>query len=84
MRYTVAEIRQNLDKNRDWLERGILAVYNNRGFSEADTDYLSYVTRWIQSCKRLNGKHLRKARSLMMKYADQLAELANADNRNMM
>ncbi|MCH8293114.1 hypothetical protein IH992_18650, partial [Candidatus Poribacteria bacterium] len=42
-----------------------------------DIDYLSYLARWIQSGKPLNGKHLRKARALMMKYAGQLAELAS-------
>ena len=63
--------------NRDWLERGLLAINNNESFSEIDADYLSYLARWIQSGKPLNGKHLRKARALMMKYAGRLIEIAN-------
>ncbi len=78
MPYTEAQIRENMRASRDWLERGILAINNNEGFSEIDADYLSYLARWIQSGKPLNGKHLRKARALMMKYAEQLVELANA------
>ena len=77
MPYTTAQIRENLERNRTWLERGLLAIYNNGGFSETDADYLGYVVQWIQSGKQLNGKHLRKARALMMKYAVQLAEIAN-------
>jgi len=75
--YTEAQIRENMRQSRDWLERGILAINNNEGFSEIDADYLNYLARWIQSGKQLNGKHLRKARALMMKYAGRLVELAN-------
>ena len=78
MPYTEADIRENMRQSPDWLERSILAINNNDGFSEIDADYLSYLARWIQSGKPLNGKHLRKARALMMKYAGQLVELANA------
>jgi hypothetical protein len=78
MPYTEAQVRENMRQSRDWLERGILAINNNEGFSDSDKDYLSYLARWIQSGKPLNGKHLRKARALMMKYARQLVELANA------
>ena len=77
MPYTKADIRENMRASRDWLQRGILAINNNDGFSEIDTDYLSYLAQWIQSGKQLNGKHLRKARALMMKYAGQLVEIAN-------
>ena len=75
--YTEAQIRENMRASRDWLERGVLAINNNEGFSDSDKDYLSYLAQWIQSGKQLNGKHLRKARALMMKYARQLVELAN-------
>ena len=77
MRYTAEQIRENLRQSRAWLERGILVISSNGGFGETDSDYLSYVTRWIQAGKPLNGKHLRKARALMMKYAARLAEIAN-------
>ena len=77
MPYTEAQIRENMRTSRDWLERGILAINNNEGFSEIDADYLSYLAQWIESGKPLNGKHLRKARALMMKYAGQLVEIAN-------
>ena len=78
MRYTAEQIRENLRQSRAWLERGILAIYTNGGFRETDSDYLSDVARWIESGKPLDGKHRRKARALMMKYAQQLAEIANA------
>ena len=65
-------------QSREWLERGILAINNHDGFSDSDKDYLSYLAQWIQSGKPLNGKHLRKARALMMKYAGRLVEIANA------
>ena len=78
MPYTKTQIRQNLDSSKAWLERGIVAIYENGGFSETDADYLSYVAQWIQSGQKLNGKHVRQARALMMKYAERLAELANA------
>ena len=63
--------------SRDGLERGILAINNDEGFGEMDADYLSYLAQWIESGKPLNGKHLRKARALMMKYAGRLVEIAN-------
>ena len=78
MPYTEADIRENMRTSRDWLQRGILAIANNDGFSDNDKDYLTYLAQWIQSGKPLNGKHLRKARALMMKYAGRLVELANA------
>ncbi len=77
MPYTEPQIRENMRTSLDWLERGILAINNNDGFSDNDKDYLSYLAKWIQSGKPLNGKHLRKARALMMKYAGRLVELAN-------
>lgn len=80
MPYTAAQIRQNLESSREWLERGILAIYNTMGFSETDSDYLSDVAQWVQSGKKLNGKHLRRARALMMKYASRLAEIASREN----
>ena len=79
MPYTEARIRENMRQSRDWLERGILAINNNNGFSDNDKDYLSYLAQWIQSDKQLNGKHLRKARALMMKYAGRLVEIANSE-----
>ena len=78
LHYTESEIRSQLADSREWLERAILAIYKNGGFGELDRKYLTYAARWIQSGKQLNGKHLRKARGLMMKYAGRLAEMANA------
>ena len=77
MPYTTEQVRENLRNNNAWLERGILAVYKSNGFGELDSDYLNYLARWIESGKSLNGKHLRRARALMMKYAGQLEEIAN-------
>ena len=77
MPYTEAQIRESMRQSRDWLERGILAINNSNDFSEIDTDYLSYLAQWIMSGKPLNGKHHRRARALMMKYAGKLVEIAN-------
>ena len=81
MPYTEAQVRENMRASRDWLERGLLAINDNEGFGEMDADYLSYLAQWIQSGKPLNGKQLRKARALMMKYGGQLAEIANKEGK---
>ena len=81
MPYSQAEIRSQLADSKEWLERAILAIHKDGGFGEMDRDYLNYAARWIQSGKQLNGKHLRKARGLMMKYAGRLAGMANTNLR---
>lgn len=76
------------------VERGILRLYalqtaaeqnsgdtreaNGVGFSGAYARSGTYYARWIQSGKRLSGKHLDKARDICIRHSRQLVEIANA------
>jgi hypothetical protein len=89
---TVADIRQKLQTNQDWLERGILAIdarqtederqqdqtkhLNGRGWTYGDARRGSYYARWIRSGRRLNGRHVFIAQRMMRKYAGQLLRVA--------
>lgn len=89
---TVDLIKDKLQNDKRWLERGILAIYekqtshekyvqstvehNGVGFSGCDGRYLSYTARWIQSGKHLSGQHVTKAQKKMMKYSGQLLKIA--------
>lgn len=91
--WTKEEVRENLMSNQEWLERGILAIfrqqtadeqsgeytrwYNRHGFSSADASYLTYTANWLLSGKHLTGYHVEKARRRLLKYAGQLAKIAN-------
>lgn len=93
MRWKAEQIRRNLATNRVWLERGVLAIYayqtddeqaahstrrdNGVGFNAADAPYLSYVATWLRQGRHLSGSHLQKTRERMLKYAGQLARIAN-------
>lgn len=85
---TVETIRQKIDTDQKWLERGILAIYarqtssekaagetnvhNGQGFTAFDARTMTYYANWIRSGRSLSGKHLEKARRRMRKYAKQL------------
>lgn len=91
--WTKDEIRKNLETSQAWVERGILAIYrqqtadeqsqedtrwfNQHGFSSADAKYLTYTAKWLLSGKHLSGLHIGKARARLLKYAGQLAKIAN-------
>lgn len=91
--WTTEEIRSKMETDQSWLERGIVAIwkrqtrseqdmyatvsYNNVGFTAADASYLTYAANWINSGKHLSGKHVEKSRKRMVKYAGQLAKIAN-------
>ena len=91
--WTADEIRPRLQSSQVWLERAIVAVYkmqtkeeqraestlvhNGVGFNGCDARTLSYYAKWILSGKTLSGKHLHKARRMMLKYSEQLAMIAN-------
>jgi hypothetical protein len=86
-------IRQRLLESRHWVERAIVAIYNRQtadekgteqtrwqngvGFNGPDAHYMSYLARWILSGRHLSGKHLERGRKRVLKYAGQLAEIAN-------
>ncbi len=93
--WTKEEVREKLWNSQKWLERGILAIYekqtieekvkehsldhNKVGFSGPDASYLSYIARWLKSGRTLSGKHFEKVRMKMLKYAGQLAKIANGE-----
>ena len=97
MKYTKQLIREKLEQNQQWLERGVLAVYkfqtceeqakettkeeNGVGFNSADAHYLSYVAKWLLKGNHLSGIHLEKAKKKMLKYAGQLEKIAKIANR---
>ncbi len=91
--WTPEDIRALLIKSDRAVERGIVAIYNRQtedekeieettvhngiGFSGAHANSGSYFARWILSGRNLSGKHLDKARNLIVKYRKQLANIAN-------
>ena len=92
--WNASRVRLLLMNNDRAVERGILAIYdgqtldekqsdatrhhNNIGFNAPDARRGSYYARWIRSGRRLTGKHLDKARMIMMKYAGQLVRIIDA------
>ena len=93
--YTKEEIRSKLETSQVWLERAVIAIYdrqtydeqqihetreqNGRGFSGFDANYLTYIAKWINNGKHLDGKHLSKTRQKMLKYSGQLVRIANQE-----
>lgn len=91
--YTEEFIRNKLLTSNQWLERGIVAIYNKQtrqeqaseetrerngvGFNGADGHTGAYLAKWIASGKHLSGKWIPKARKMMVKYAGQLSKIAN-------
>lgn len=85
-------IKWLVNTNDRAVERAILAIYsrqtedersdastkhsNGVGFSGTDAGLGSYYASWINSGKRLTGKHLVKARLMALKYTRQLVEIA--------
>lgn len=54
---------------------------NGRGFNAFDANTGSYYARWVQSGRRLTGRHLVKARAMALRYLGQLAEVAMGNQR---
>lgn len=93
--YTKQMIAERIDKNQEWFERAILAIYdrqtsdekmeqetkhsNNRGFNKPDGYKLAYYAKWIRSGKHLSGWHLNNAKVKMHKYVGQLTRIANKE-----
>ena len=85
-------IAEKIQNEQPWLERGLVAIYeqqtdsekqndftsvdNGFGFSAFDARSGSYYAKWILSGKNLSGKHLERARKMMGKYVGQLHRLA--------
>lgn len=82
-----------IEANDHAVERAILAIYarqthdekavstskhlNGRGFAASHASKGSYYARWIMSGRRLTGYHLQRARTIALRYAGQLAIVAN-------
>lgn len=93
MTYTTEYIREKLQTDQDWLERGILAIYqrqtdeeqqvgetiedNGIGFNGADANYFTYIAGYLQSGRHLTGDHIERSRQRMLKYSGQLERIAN-------
>lgn len=96
-RWTKEEIREKLQVNDKWLYRAITVLFslqtrdeqncgetkehNKVGFTGPDAHILSYYAKWLETHKELTGKHKDKARVLVVKYAGQLAKIANKEIR---
>lgn len=93
MPHTRETVRALLASRDDAVERAIVVLFtrqtadeqaseetkhdNDVGFNSADARRLSYFARWIGSGRHLDGNHLVTARRRVMKYAGQLAAVAN-------
>ena len=91
--WTAEEIKAKLLTNDKWLFSAILAIFNKQtefeqkveetncdngvGFTGCDAKRLSYYAKWIKNRGGLTGRHLEIARKRMVKYAGQLARIAN-------
>ena len=91
--WTREKIVELLNANPKAVERGIVRLYerqtedeqsagrtshsNGRGFNATDARPGTYMAKWIQSGKRLDGRWLDRAREMTVRYAGQLAEIAN-------
>lgn len=91
------EIRERLKVDDIWLRRSIVAIFeqqtseersagltvedNGMGFNGADAPAMSRIAQQIQRDGLLDYKNVSYARKKMLKYAGQLANLANAKAR---
>lgn len=97
MIWTGESIKTMLETNDKAVARAVMALYqrqtadeqsseetkhhNSVGFNAADARYLSYCATYAQRSGRLTGKHLIKARSKVIKYREQLANIANENEK---
>lgn len=93
-KWTEDSIRELLAVSDLAVERAVLAIHarqtaderssrqtkhrNARGWSAAHDKRGSYYAGWISSGRRLTGRHLAKAREIVLHYAAQLLEVAEA------
>jgi hypothetical protein len=93
-KHSAASIRDLLLKSDKAVERALVAIYarqtadekqshvtkhtNNVGFNKPDSNYCTYLAKWCLKGKSLSGKHLQQGRARVLKYAGQLAAIANA------
>ena len=77
------------------VERGVVAIWQRQTADEQSTDTTrhsngvgfsgwsahsgSYYAKWVESGRRLTGKHLDKARKIVLHHAAQLTRIANGE-----
>ena len=92
-KWSKEEIREKLETSDNWLAHAIVAIYkkqtqdeqvskatnrhNNVGFTGCDAYILSSFAEQINAGKTLSFKQINCARPKMLKYARQLANIAN-------
>lgn len=92
-KYTRAQINEIISANPKAVERGIVRLWklqtadeqaigdtthhNSRGFSSYAARTGSYYAKWVLSGRSLTGKHLQKARKIVLKHSRQLTDIAN-------
>ena len=91
--WTKEEVKELLNSNNKAVMRGILAIYNRQteseqycddthevngvGFNGIDAPFLSNLAKWILDKGYLTDKQMVIARKKMLKYSQQLADIAN-------
>lgn len=89
------EIRYNMELHNAWLYRGLLAIYDRQtedekasdltkhenmvGFNGVDSVILSSYAKSLKEWGRLTPKQIAICRKKMLKYAGQLAKIANKE-----
>ena len=88
----------HLQNNDSFLVRALVELYNRQtydekvvehtkhdngvGFNHADAKRLTSIAKWHLDGKRLTPRQIALIRRRLLKYAGQIAEIANAKNRN--
>ena len=94
-KWTKEAIRAKLEVSDAWLYRGLSAIYarqtadeqdtnttnheNGVGFNGVDAEFLSSLAVQVNTVNYLTPKQIGHARTKMLKYAGQLARIANGD-----
>jgi hypothetical protein len=95
LKWNRENVREKLMTDDRWLYRGLMTIYsrqtadeqqsgytvedNGIGFNGVDADFLTQMARSYEQYGRLTPKMLEVTRKLMLKYAGQLARVANAN-----
>jgi len=88
-------IKEKLETDPRWVERGIVAIFkqqtddekqtfstrhhNSRGFNSWAAGSGTYMANWIISGRRLNTKFLAKAKKICLAHVAQLTKIANGE-----
>lgn len=91
----VAFLRWKTSTDQAWAEKALLTIWkfqtaceksseattdhNGVGFSGFDARSASYLVKWLEAGKKLDGKFLAKAFKLAPKYAEQIRKIADGE-----